>query len=237
MHEALKLSIVWSTRGGRSSDGAIVRKYRQYVRRAKMLNFESVEDRFARDLAFRDSMIANGWRWATIGRIDKDAQEELTPGHRTREQRKKTGGYVYRNVDYVEEGETFMYASKFDFARDTTAMYWNKFNSQWRMWAKQEWKTEPIGAKAMKAGTQAPAGAAVVGASDGAHHRRRGISVEDERCESTCRLSPTRRRCERMVYFAIWLDEHWCVLIHDRVPQSALVAGGVVYNRRTPTIA
>ena len=86
-------------------------------------------------------MIANGWRWETIGRIDSEAESVLTPGYRDREQRQATEGNFYRNVSAAEEGETFDRASIFCPTRDPTAKQWKKISESWRAWATDTWSS------------------------------------------------------------------------------------------------
>ena len=124
-----KLEIVTISRGPRSMDAVVRRRYRTYSRTAKKHGYDSVADRFHHDVQFNEQMAAQGWTRETIGQIDEGAAEPEQRGYRTAEQIAESRREVYRGKEYATEDETWDKAYKWTASEDSEYRLWKKAKS------------------------------------------------------------------------------------------------------------
>ena len=130
----LALSIVWASRGGRSIQGVMKKRYKHYVARATKLGFASVADRYEREPVFREQMRAQGWDAETIIRIDLGAKEELPEGRRSKAQRLAHAGYYYRNIAAAPPDDPLTEAILTCPERDSSREIWARESARWQSW-------------------------------------------------------------------------------------------------------
>ena len=116
-----KLEIVYTNRGGRSSKGAFRRKFRKYWRRAKVLGYDTVTERFAWDKQFQLQLKSQGWSIDTVKNVDYGAHENVATGWRSKEQINAAGRYVYRGKRFATEDESWDQAHLY--GRDQVSEY------------------------------------------------------------------------------------------------------------------
>ena len=125
--ERTQLEIVWVSRGPRSQEASVRRKYRRYVKSAIKKGFKTVAERFDCDEQFRSEMENQGWISETIDTIDQGAAEPGQEGeHRSGSKIRDSARYVYRGKKFAADDETWDKAYYYSVDEETEFRHWKK---------------------------------------------------------------------------------------------------------------
>ena len=131
VRERTKLEIVYVTRGARTENGAVRRKFRSYWRTAtEKFGYKSVAQRFTEDKVFQKQMMEQGRNFLNILDIDEGANSKGKAGRRSRAQIEGSGRYVYRGKPLAAEDEAWDEAHLYAHDQVSEYRHWCRFKKR-----------------------------------------------------------------------------------------------------------